>query len=255
MQKPTKDKKEVKGFKGKVLSSFTELMPVRLSDMELLVAGAKLAEAEREARDQEKSAQTIKADLNAKKKAADEKLADLAAIVRNKSESRQTLVQVEMDPKDGRYCWEIRTDTGEVIRRRPLQDNERQRTLPLDDKAAELKALAEKAIKDNLDAPAIRELATKKKLDPEKLLAEVNAQKNKVRHLTTADAKPADSAVVRIAKKLFAEDVRSDTLSKSNARVEEAAKAAGVSVEDVVAELREIEKRILKQDADKPEKK
>lgn len=244
--------KEERGVKGKILSSFTELMPCRLTDVELLIAGAKLAEAEREARDQEKSAQTIKADLNAKKKAADEKLADLAAIVRNKSESRQTLIQVEIDPKDSRYAYEVRTDTSEVIRRRPLQDNERQRALPLDAGAAELKALAEKAIKDNLDAPAIRELATKKKLDPEKLLAEVNIQKNKVRH--PADAKPADSAVVRIAKKLFAEDVRSDK-AKGNARIEEAAKAAGVSVEDVVAELREIEKRINKPDAGQTEKK
>lgn len=252
MQKTTKDQK---GYKGKILSSYTDLMPVRLSDVELLIAGAKLAEAEREARDQEKSAQTIKADLNAKKKAADEKLADFAAIVRNKSEARQTLVQVEQDPKDGRYCFEIRTDTEEVIRRRPLQDDERQRALPLDTSAAEIKALAEKAIQDNLDAPAIRALAVKKKLDPEKLLAELNAQKNKVRHLQPTDAKPADSATVRIAKKLFAEDVRSDKLKESTARVEEAAAAAGVSVEDVVAELRAIEKRLLKQDAEKPEKK
>lgn len=242
------EKKGVKG--GKVIRSYTEIMPVRLTDAELLIAGRKLADAEREARDQEAKAASIKAELNSKKNDLDQNLRTLAQNVRNRSEDRDVLIQIEEDPKDHRFALHIRLDTEEVISRRPLSDAERQQALPLGEKDEQLRELASKAIRKKLDAADIRALAEKEKVDPEKLLAAVTEQQNKVQKLRPVEdpekKQDADDAAMRVARKLLPKYHPQEDDKAAAALVADAAKEVGLEPLAIKEALETLLERVQK---------
>ena len=244
-----KDPKDAKGVRGgRVISTRTESLPVVLNDQELLIAGAQLAAAERAARTHEVESAAFKSQLNSEKKNLDKRLRERSKVVESKTEERDVLIQVEED-KDKRFALEFRLDTDPptLITRRPLTDQERQCELPLKDESAKVVAeLAQKAIKDDLDAEGIRKLAETKKVPADALLKAVTDAKNKVIPLKDVSKDKPDAAA-RVAEKLWVAGVRSGS---GKAKIEEAAKDVGLTVEELTEALQAVEKRI-----EKPEQK
>ena len=248
-------KKEKKGTKGIILSTYVEPLACKLTDTELMMTGGKMAAAEKEARDHEVNAGSVKAALNARSKELDEKLRDLASIYRSRSETRDVAINVEQDPKNRRMAYHVRCDTEEVVSHRALSDSELQQTLPLGDKEQRLKDAATKAVKKKLAAEEIRALAEKEKIDPEALLKAVTDERNKVvplKDVSKVSGEEASKVAASAAKKLIAAGVRSET---GAAKIEEAAKDLGLSVEDLTAAMVTVERSIFTDAGKKDDKK
>jgi hypothetical protein len=135
----TRDPAAVQGADTARLGDYSADLACKLTQVELLERGQKLAQVHEDLATHEAHAQNVKQEL----KAAEARLLDegarLASIVRGKMEPRSVKVECWADYSRGVY-YERRTDTGEVIpgSERPLRPEERQGVLRLDVKAKAL---------------------------------------------------------------------------------------------------------------------
>jgi hypothetical protein len=112
---------------SRVITSYVALLKCKLTEPELLDRGQSLAHIEGEMRAHTKHADAVKKELKSKEASIEAELARLGNIVRDKSEPRETTVQVEqVGPRE---VEEIRADTGEVVTARLLREEERQEEL------------------------------------------------------------------------------------------------------------------------------
>lgn len=114
---------------GRVIRSHVEVLPVRLSPDELRDRGEKLAGLEGQYIEH-------KAETKAQSKTRKEEegrlelsIYQLASHIREKCEPREIEVEVRIAGK-GQVA-EVRLDTGEIIRERPLREEEKQEEIPL----------------------------------------------------------------------------------------------------------------------------
>lgn len=114
----------------KVLYEGVELLPVPLTRDELLDRGQQLAQVDAELRAHNEYAESVKKDLKSKESSYASETARLANIVRSKKEPRQVKTQ-SIARWEQNVVEVIRVDTGEVLRNRALEPNERQDILDL----------------------------------------------------------------------------------------------------------------------------
>jgi len=110
----------------------TRNLPVALTDDEIRKAGDALAMACEDITSEEARAKEIKDDLKNRMSSLEAERNRLAVLVRRKEEYRQVEVDIWFDYQRG-MVEEIRTDTGEQIKIRPMTDDERQQGLPMDE--------------------------------------------------------------------------------------------------------------------------
>jgi hypothetical protein len=125
-------KMEARAMVGdRVLSCRVEEVRVKLTEMELLEFGQRMASAEAALRDHALHEKKIKDDLKATKSRLDAELDYLSSCVRQKAEPRDIEIQIEQDSRDRRKVHEVRMDTCEVVRTRPIRSDEVQAELEL----------------------------------------------------------------------------------------------------------------------------
>ena len=118
----------------RVLGTRTEQLPVQLTEPEKKELGARMARLEGELREHVRRTKEIAGDMKARKDALDGDLGRVGLVLRQGYELRAIPVRHEADFAAG-LVTEVREDTGEVVRERALQPQERQGTL-LDSDAA-----------------------------------------------------------------------------------------------------------------------
>lgn len=128
---------------GKPPRSFTERMPCKLTDAELVDRGGKLADAYAEADALEAERKNTNDGFKAKIELVEQRVRDLAGTLRTKQETREVELLEEYDYRT--FSVRVkRADTGEMVRERAMTKNERQEELPLD-KASKKKDEAQPA--------------------------------------------------------------------------------------------------------------
>ena len=111
------------------LKSYVRLMPCKLKDTELLRYGGELGEVIQDIAAEEDNQLGLRQEMKARLAVLEARRTDLATKITRKEELRDVEIQTERDYTAGTYS-EIRTDTGEVIKERPLTPEERQEKLP-----------------------------------------------------------------------------------------------------------------------------
>jgi hypothetical protein len=107
-----------------VLNTKTEELPVRLSPDELRDRGERLAFIERQLVDHKVAAKAQKGALKQKETELLAEIDKLSTHIHAKEEPRQVVIEVR--PTGKGEVEDVRTDTGEVVRRRTPSDSERQ---------------------------------------------------------------------------------------------------------------------------------
>ena len=115
----------------KTLKPITKFLPCKLTDQELLDYGAELGSTIQDISAEEARQTSMKTELKARMTALEAKSAELSTKITRQEELRDVKVEPRLDFKAGIYR-EVRTDTGEVIRERPITDDERQEELEID---------------------------------------------------------------------------------------------------------------------------
>ncbi len=105
------------------------LLPVELTEDELLDRGRRLAECEERARTHEAHAESVKRELKSKEAEITSERSRLAGIVRSRKEPRDVECVATRDFVAGKFFIR-RTDTGEVVESRSLALHELQPELP-----------------------------------------------------------------------------------------------------------------------------
>lgn len=120
--------------KPRVMHDFTQELPVKLTDVELLERGNDLAMIDSLIRDEDAHAEAVKKDLKTRLANLEARRANLARVVRDKSEPRPIRCEGIARFDEGIYE-AIRTDSGEVVpgTRRRLNELELQGTFDLED--------------------------------------------------------------------------------------------------------------------------
>jgi uncharacterized FlaG/YvyC family protein len=124
-------KSEISLTGGTVVSKRNETLPCRLSTEELLDWGQKLASLEADIRAQLEHADSVKKQLKADEQRLKSEMTFVSSVVKAKAEPRAVEVQCELDENSRTRVLEVRTDTGEVIRKRPARSDELQPELPI----------------------------------------------------------------------------------------------------------------------------
>lgn len=106
-------------------------LPVRLTEEELLKKGSELAATVQDIASEESRQQDIKSQLKAKLAELEARRSNLAITVSRKEEHRDVEVDIFHDYQRG-VVEDVRRDTGETISRRVMNEEERQRALPMD---------------------------------------------------------------------------------------------------------------------------
>lgn len=138
-RKSEKKTEPAKKPRTKKVGEYVELLPVPLSDRELLEFGQRLAKCQADINEHNAHAEQVKKDLKAKESAIEAERARLAGIVREKKEPRDVRVE-RIAHFDESEVVDIRMDSGEIINRRPIQPHERQEKLPIPDGAVKVTA-------------------------------------------------------------------------------------------------------------------
>lgn len=112
------------------LAQKQEHLEVKLGPADVMERGEQLARAQGELEELAGRESSTKAALKADRARIEAEIQRLALAVRNRAETRPVSVRVEADYGDG-LAYEIREDTLEVVRTRPLSELERQRELPI----------------------------------------------------------------------------------------------------------------------------
>ena len=115
-----------------VIYTGEELLPVKLTEVELLDLGQQLAQVESEVKAHEEHAASVKAGLKHREAELAAQRAEVASKIRAKSEARQVEVETTADYKRG-VATTVRLDTMIKIRDRQLSAEERQGALFGDD--------------------------------------------------------------------------------------------------------------------------
>lgn len=116
---------------GKPPRSFTERMPCKLTDAELVDRGAQLADAYAKADALEAERKNTNDGFKAKIELVEQQVRDLAGTLRSKQETREVELLEEFDYRT--FTVRVkRADTGEMVRERAMTKNERQEELPFD---------------------------------------------------------------------------------------------------------------------------
>lgn len=103
----------------------------QLSDEELLKKGTELAQAVEDIQGEDRRQADIKASMKARMTALEARRDELSVTVRRREEERDVQVEVWHDYSRA-IVYDVRTDTGEVLFRRPMTDDERQQALPME---------------------------------------------------------------------------------------------------------------------------
>lgn len=102
----------------------TELLPVVLTDIELLDLGQKLAEKHREARAEEDDQKESKSAMKERLEGIENEISRLAGLIRERREYRNVEVHEMKDFTRGMVDT-LRNDTGELVRTRPMTSEDR----------------------------------------------------------------------------------------------------------------------------------
>jgi len=116
-----------KAHKKDVIRVVTRSLPVKLKDEELRKVSRDLAEAVQDVAAEERRQTDLKAQMKQRLAELAAKKTRLALVVARGEEYRD--VEIELIVTDGGQVEEVRTDTREIVIRRPLLDEERQRRL------------------------------------------------------------------------------------------------------------------------------
>lgn len=111
-----------------MVGSTKKQLRCKLDDAELIEFGERLASVSYDKASTEENFNAVKAEWKSKLASLDAEGARLAGIVRSKFEVRDVEVSLIRDYSTGEYQ-EVRTDTEEVILKRPLETHERQMDL------------------------------------------------------------------------------------------------------------------------------
>lgn len=114
----------------KVHRTVVRSLPVRLTEEELLKKGGELAATVQDISSEESRQQDIKSQLKAKLAELEARRSNLAITVSRKEEHRDVEVDIFHDYQRG-VVEDVRRDTGEVVSRRVMRDDERQQPLPV----------------------------------------------------------------------------------------------------------------------------
>jgi hypothetical protein len=112
----------------KKLSNVTALLPCKLTNDELLQAGQDLARINQDIVREEDDQTDAKAQMKARLTALNAKRTEISLKISRKAEERSVTIERTLDFDAGKYR-ETRTDTGEVINQRDIQDHERQESI------------------------------------------------------------------------------------------------------------------------------
>lgn len=110
------------------LRKFTELLPCQLTDPELLDYGNKLAMANQDIAAEEDRQTGLKQDMKSRLGKLEAERSGLSIKIARKEELREIEVESLLDFKADVYK-EIRLDNAEVIKERPITEDERQEHL------------------------------------------------------------------------------------------------------------------------------
>lgn len=111
------------------LERFTKLLPVTLTPEEIQAAGRELGRTVLDMADEEAQQDSMKKEMKARLGVLEAKRSELATKITRGTELREVEVEPQRDYGEAKY-FEIRLDTGEVIKERPLSAEERQLGLP-----------------------------------------------------------------------------------------------------------------------------
>lgn len=114
------------------LKTFSKLLACKLTDEELLRYGGELGSVIQDIAEEEERQASLKQELKARLAGLEAKRTELATKIVRREELRDVEVQPERNYDASRY-YEIRIDTGEVIKERPLSAEERQLGLEIEE--------------------------------------------------------------------------------------------------------------------------
>lgn len=112
------------------LKTITKLLPCKLTEIELLNYGNELALTVQNIGTEEERQASLKQELKARLTALESKRSEIASKVARKEEYRDVEVEPMLDFLTEHYK-EIRTDTGELVYERPINEHERQEQMDL----------------------------------------------------------------------------------------------------------------------------
>jgi hypothetical protein len=116
----------------KLLKTFSKLLACKLTDEELLRYGGELGSVIQDIAEEEDRQASLKQELKARLAGLEAKRTELATKLVRREELRDVEVQPERNYDANRY-YEIRMDTGEIIKERPLSAEERQIGLKIEE--------------------------------------------------------------------------------------------------------------------------
>lgn len=108
-----------------IVGKKVEDLPVQLTQDEITERGQRLAAVDGEIESHLQREKEVKANLKATRSRLEAERSLLSMVVRNREEARPVRVTLHGDHEAG-LVFEIRDDTGEVVRTRPLTDDDRQ---------------------------------------------------------------------------------------------------------------------------------
>lgn len=114
-----------------VLKEVTRSLPCRLTDPELLTKADELSVVVQEVSAEEDRQTDVKAQMKAKLTELDARKTRLAITIGRKEEYRDVRCELQADVQAGTVTV-IRTDTGESLETRPMTEDEKQKSLPLE---------------------------------------------------------------------------------------------------------------------------
>lgn len=133
-----------------------KILPVKLTDKELLAAGREAADSQEELRDVEGQAKAASDEYKGKMKAITGRIVRLASLVRAGYEHREVACEQVFDYEAGTLKV-TRLDTREIVERRPLRSDERQMVLAVDEDAriaAEIQKEQQEKLEQAQEPPA-----------------------------------------------------------------------------------------------------
>lgn len=112
-----------------ILKRYVATLDCDLTEKEILAYGRELAQINQEIASEEDRQSSLKQELKARITGIEARRTEISAKVNRGKELREVQIEVTADFKTD-MATEIRMDTGEVYRERPLRDQEKQPGLP-----------------------------------------------------------------------------------------------------------------------------
>ncbi len=112
-----------------ILRRYTTTLDCELTEKEVLAYGRELASINAAISTEESSQISVKKEMASRLAGLEAKASEISAKVNRGKELREVQIEVMANYKKG-TATEVRTDTGEVYKERPLRDDEKQPGLP-----------------------------------------------------------------------------------------------------------------------------